>query len=306
MAAGRVLALLVLAAAAGPTAMAQPGPEPTSAPTQTGPMLLDRMPPAVYEALAASRSRQVAIRDLRWRTPTVRVAFNGGSEALYALIEATAQEWTQGGRLQLSFKDASGRYRKWSENDTRPSADIRIGFFTDPDRDGYWSSVGVMARDLRADEATMNYGGFVALLGPNYPRPDSPTWRASYSRSAVLHEFGHALGLAHEHFHPKCQADLKLDEAIASLVRSQGWSSVTAQYNLDAAFYFREMARRTTAPASYTPATDRSSVMMYSFPDSFYRSASQSPCKPASPGGHATALSPGDRQFYLANYSRIP
>ena len=36
-------------------------------------------------------------------------------------------------------------------------------------------------------------------------------WPSSYLKSVVLHEFGHALGFAHEQFHADCQKDFQWD-----------------------------------------------------------------------------------------------
>jgi len=63
--------------------------------------------------------------------------------------------------------------------DSRYGSDIRIGFIVD---DGAWSYVGTDCADIPLYETTMNLG-FI-------------------DRSTVLHEFGHAIGLIHEHQSP--------------------------------------------------------------------------------------------------------
>jgi hypothetical protein len=139
---------------------------------------------------------------------------------------------------------------------------------------------------------------------PYYDGNNADGWRTSYSHTVVLHEFGHALGLSHEHFHSQCQADLKLDQAVAYLMGPpNNWSQQQALFNMDAATYFQRMAQMTTVPAAtLNPQTDRASVMLYSFNQTFYRSGASSPCKPSGALGYATTLSATDRQYFDQNY----
>ena len=67
-------------------------------------------------------------------------------------------------------------------------AEIRIAF---RQGNGSWSHLGTFCRQITDDdEPTMNYGWLT---------PDSDDVEL---RSVVLHEFGHALGLIHEHQNP--------------------------------------------------------------------------------------------------------
>ncbi|HEY4357369.1 MAG TPA: hypothetical protein VGN16_16580, partial [Acidobacteriaceae bacterium] len=56
-----------------------------------------------------------------------------------------------------------------------------------------------------------------------------------------------------------------------------------------------------------SPTTDQSSVMLYVFSSSYYKSGDASACKPIGDHGQdwPTKLSEGDKQFYLANYGVI-
>ncbi|KAG6916246.1 hypothetical protein DXG01_007743 [Tephrocybe rancida] len=84
-------------------------------------------------------------------------------------------------------------YRGHAEPETRckrepdgdESAMIRIGF--DPDA-GTWSTVGMRAVDIPMHEPTMNFAWI----------RDSPVV-STFDRGTILHEWGHALGLVHEH-----------------------------------------------------------------------------------------------------------
>ena len=245
-------------------------------------------------------SRAVGFPTVSWPTPIVTVAFNGGNPELYALIEATAAEWTKnGGRLKFSFRLGDGTFRKWSESDTSRTADIRIGFFTDAVRNGYWSAVGTYARRVNAGEATMNFGDLGTTLSEYYEGKNHAEWLASYAHTTILHEVGHAIGLNHEHFHPQCQTDLKFEEIINYLIGPPNkWTREQAMYNMDAKTYFATVS---TKP-SFTPKIDQASVMLYSFPDSFYKSGRTSPCRPSGSLHYATELSAEDRQYYAVSY----
>ncbi|HEY0083187.1 MAG TPA: hypothetical protein VGB61_10380 [Pyrinomonadaceae bacterium] len=110
----------------------------------------------------------------RW-TPgaTIKISFLDGDPSLQARVQTVARRWTQPGRANL-FLDF--------RTDTTKTP-IRISFA----REGSWSVLGTTCRRIPDGEPTMNFG-----------------WLKPHSSDAevervVLHEFGHALGLVHEH-----------------------------------------------------------------------------------------------------------
>jgi hypothetical protein len=145
----------------------------------------------------------------------------------------------------------------------------------------------------------MNFGDLGTTLSDYYGGKNHAAWLTSYAHTTVLHEFGHAIGLNHEHFHPQCQKDLKLMDTVNYLIGPpNNWSRQQAMYNMDAKTYFATVS----AKPAMTPKIDQSSVMLYSFPDSFYNSGVNSPCRPSGALHYATELSADDRHYYAVNY----
>lgn len=97
----------------------------------------------------------------------LRVRFMGGNPAQQALAKEQALWWTEYANLTFDFNNA-------------PDAEIRIAFNSS---DGAWSYVGTDCQGIPRDQPTMNLGFL-----------DGGT---------AGHEFGHAIGLAHEHQNPR-------------------------------------------------------------------------------------------------------
>jgi hypothetical protein len=271
--------------------------------------MVDSIPPMLFQKMFQSH-KLVGSPGLAWKKQRViTVAFSRGSDELYRLIEQTANEWTAlGGQLSFSFKDEAGQYRHWTPDDKSPAANIRIAF----DNTGYWSLLGVLAKNVDPGDPTMNFGGFPNDLQKYFYGQNTADWRISYAHTTILHEFGHAIGLSHEHFNPQCQKDLKMDAIITFLTGPpNNWSQEQARFNIDAQYYAKILAQQAGPLESKlitSPTTDQSSVMLYVFQVSYYKSGDKSVCKPIGEDGQdwPTTLSIGDKQFYLANYRVIP
>jgi hypothetical protein len=270
-----------------------------------GTQMLDAMPPELFQKMFRDQTL-VGSPGLAWKRKRVlTVAFDGGSDDLYELIERTANDWTAaGGQLSLSFKDDAGQYRHWTTTDSVPAADIRISF----DRKGYWSMLGVLATKVEPGDPTMNYQGFPEKLKKYFGGANAAEWRKSYEHTAILHEFGHAFGLSHEHFNPECQKDLLLETIIAYLMGPpNNWTREVALFNIDAQYYAKMLAQQAGPLESKIinkSYTDQSSVMLYTFPPEFFASGDRSVCKPAGDRDRrwATTLSEDDELFYVSNY----
>jgi serralysin len=104
--------------------------------------------------------------------PTIRIAFLDGTVEQIALVKRLAVGWTNGlANVNLSWVAEA------------QSSDVRITFRYP----GSWSVVGTTCRNVAKNQATMNFGWL------------TPSVQEREARRVILHEFGHALGLIHEH-----------------------------------------------------------------------------------------------------------
>jgi len=106
----------------------------------------------------------------------LNVHFMDGSPEQQQTVQRIAMEWP-------IYANIAFRWYQPIEN-----SDIRITF----ESQGSWSYVGTIARFVRPSDPTMAFG----WVGEFTPNDD---------RAVILHEFGHALGLEHEHRHPHNQ-----------------------------------------------------------------------------------------------------
>lgn len=159
---------------------------------------------------------------------TLRVRFMGGTAAQRALVREQAGWWTAHANLQFDFNNA-------------PDAEIRIAFDTN---DGAWSYIGTDARHIPQGEPTMNLGFL-----------DGGT---------AAHEFGHAIGLAHEHQNPA--GGIEWNEAVVLRDLSgppNFWTPAQIRHNV-LEKYRADQIRGTQF--------DPDSIMLYFFPASWTKS----------------------------------
>ncbi|HEX9296482.1 MAG TPA: M12 family metallopeptidase [Polyangiaceae bacterium] len=153
---------------------------------------------------------------------SLRVRFMGGSPQEQALVKEQSGWWTEHANLKFEFNGAT-------------NAEIRITF--DP-TDGAWSYIGTDARSIPLNEATMNLGFL-----------DGGT---------VAHEFGHAIGLAHEHQNPAGGIRWNEQVVIREAAKSPNfWDEATTRHNI---------LEKYQSDQINGTAFDPYSIMLYFFP----------------------------------------
>jgi hypothetical protein len=153
---------------------------------------------------------------------TLRVRFIGGAATEQAVAKEQAAWWGAVANLRFDFNNAA-------------NAEIRIAF--DPN-DGAWSYVGTDSRSIPLDQPTMNLGFL-----------DGGT---------AAHEFGHAIGLAHEHQNPRGGIEWNEAVVISELAKSPNfWDEQTARHNV---------IRKYTVNQINGTEFDADSIMLYFFP----------------------------------------
>jgi len=175
-------------------------------------------------------ARGAVLRDKKWKPgQTLRVRFLDGDPVVQRKIEAVAHQWSQYVNIRFAFG-----------ND--PNAEIRISC----QPGGSWSFIGTDALTRPQDQPTMNYG----WLKPN-------TSDEEYSR-VVLHEFGHALGLIHEHQHPEAGIPWNRDAVYRYYMGSpNNWTKQGVDNNL-----FAQYSKDVTQFSRF----DTQSIMLYPIP----------------------------------------
>ena len=257
-------------------------------------------------SFGGSLGLEFLVSDLQRWVPgsTVRVAFLDGDSDLHRDIMEATRQITDAGNISLDFGETSdGNFRRWTEQDTDFSAEIRVSF----DKSGYFSLVGVDSIDGnvgspfgrvggRPNQASLNLGGFA------FRRPS--TWRGT-----VRHEFLHAVGFhhAHQNMRGPCQASFRWED-------DEGYHPTRDQrgtYIGDAAgkrpgiytylagfpnFWDCQKVDRNLLteedPNLVAGPFDPQSVMLYRFPPLFYKTT-PSRCEPVGDGQN---LSEGDRR----------
>lgn len=191
----------------------------------------DRLPPGQkiqpysIESIEG-RSQAIMPKGKVWPTGTrLRVKFLGGTPDQQELAIEQANWWTRTANLDFEVV-------------TDGDADIRVTF---DELDGAWSYVGTDNREIPQDEPTMNLGFM-----------DGGT---------AGHEFGHAIGMAHEHQNPRGGIEWNEAEVIRDLSGPpNNWDEAQIRHNV---------LRKYSADQVNGTEFDPESIMLYAFPASW-------------------------------------
>lgn len=185
------------------------------------------------ESVARCESRAVFIGDVRWQAgETIRIAFMGGTNEQRTHVVNTGSTWLKYANLKFVW-DVS-----------QPESDVRVAFEKGK---GSWSFMGRQCRGVDKARSTMNLGWL----------PEKP---AAADVGTILHEFGHMLGLAHEHHSPNGTLTWRREVVIKTLGGPpNNWSEATIQGNVFAKYKIGESGL-------VASAFDPQSIMLYSFP----------------------------------------
>lgn len=197
-------------------------------------------------SLPNGRTRAISPLRKQWvNGSTIRIRFMSGTAAQQKMVKDIAPEWTKYANLNFDFT-------------TDPRAEIRVAFDAN---DGAWSYIGTDNSSIPLNAPTLNLG-----------------WQ---DEAVILHEFGHMVGLAHEHQNPEGGLQWNEEIVIRDLSGPPNyWDEATIRHNV---------LEKYTADQIRGTKFDPDSIMLYAFPDNWTKN----------PGGthENTKISTMDKDF---------
>jgi hypothetical protein len=239
-----------------------------------------RLIPAEITGAPLAQVRGVVVRSLTWRRgQTIKVCFHTGTRKAQERVARIAREWMQYASVVFDFEEAGTPRACKGDN----SEDIKVTF---EDNKGWWSVPGTVSRGQDPSMNLQFFGVDTPMLKNGQPAPEGPM------RATILHEFGHALGLLHEHQSPNANCDEEIDwNAAYKIGAGIGWDKGLVDRN------FRQLA--STASLNATEV-DRKSIMHYSLPPTLFKRGKESACYVT----ENLELSEQDRKFIASIYPK--
>ncbi|TKC13205.1 peptidase M12 [Pedobacter polaris] len=203
--------------------------------------------------------RGATIKAKQWPNRSIiKVSLNGSTLAIRNKVIQYASEWEKYANIDFQFVT----------NDR--TAPIRVSFGAT----GHWSYMGTDAKLISSRNPTMNLQFTNANTDEDI-------------RRVATHEFGHALGMIHEHQHPNVNIPWDKPLVYDYYARTQGWDKAKVDNNLFATY--------TQAQTNFS-AYDPTSIMHYPVEEELTIGAYAV--------GWNTDLSATDKAFIAAVYPR--
>lgn len=174
-------------------------------------------------SVSPGRDRAISLIGKQWvNGSTITIRFSEGTQQQKDMVKEFAPRWTEHANLHFEFTDD-------------PTAKIRVTFDSS---DGAWSYVGTDNLNIPLHAATLNLG-----------------WQ---DEGVILHEFGHMIGLSHEHQNPDGGINWDEDAVIRDLAGPPNfWTPAQTRHNV---------LNKYRADQLHGTAFDENSIMLYAFP----------------------------------------
>jgi hypothetical protein len=189
---------------------------------------------------APGKARGAALAGKTWDTgKTLRVLFLDGPSEYHDRVEDHVKTWEHFADIKFACTNAA-------------DAEIRLTFANAPGC--FYSMVGndALLGGFPPDNHTMNLG-----ILPSWPLGTDAVEREI--RRLILHEFGHSLGLIHEHSSPEAGSFFKDPELVYEYYRqTQGWDREMVDQNVLLVYSRGQISNSTEF--------DPDSIMLYQFP----------------------------------------